>query len=81
MIQRTTPRIPHVPESIVQTLLQLQQAVAYEHFPGETVPVPSQPLGEEPFPNAQPKAPLAQLHVLPSGPMGILTGSVSLSVR
>lgn len=54
--------------------------MGYEHFPGE-VPVPNQPLGEEPFPNAQAKPPLAQLHVLLLSPMGILTGSVSLSVR
>lgn len=72
------PQESRCAESIVQTLPQLQQAVVCEHLPGEPVPAPKQPLGEEPFPNAQPKPPVTQLHVLPTGSKGILTGSVSL---
>lgn len=41
----------HEPESIVQMLLEIQQAWCCDCFPGETVPVPNHHLGEEPFPN------------------------------
>ncbi|KAM4793343.1 uncharacterized protein ACIQIH_013099 isoform 1-T2 [Cyanocitta cristata] len=59
----------HVPESIVQTLLELCHAWGCEHFPGEPVPVPNHPLSEEPFRNVQPKPPLTQLQTIPSGPV------------
>ncbi|GAB0194069.1 myocardial zonula adherens protein [Grus japonensis] len=58
-------------ESVIQTLLELSQARCCDHFPGEPVPVPNHPLGEEPFPDIQPKPPLSQLHAIP---LGSITG-------
>lgn len=61
------PGIPqeshHVPESIVQGLLELCRH--HHHFPGEPVPVPDHPLCEEAFPNIQPKSSLIHLQLFP----------------
>ena len=56
-------------ESTVQTILELWQAWCHDHCPGEPVPVPNHPLGEEPFPNTQPEPTLPQLQAVPSGPI------------
>ncbi|KAJ7417647.1 Calcium uptake protein 3, mitochondrial [Pitangus sulphuratus] len=40
-----------------------------DHFPGEPVPVPNHPLGEEPFSNIPPKPSLTQLQTIPSDPV------------
>jgi len=61
---------------IVQTLPKLLQLGAMtkhcDHFSGETVPVPTQPLGEKLIPDIQPDSshPL-QLHTIP---LGSITG-------
>lgn len=41
----------HVPEIIVQILFVLCQSWYCDHFPGESVPVPSCPVIEKPFSN------------------------------
>lgn len=38
-----------VPKSVVQALCELCQSQCGDHFPEDSVPVPNQPLGEEPF--------------------------------
>ncbi|KAF4790146.1 hypothetical protein TURU_144541 [Turdus rufiventris] len=48
----------HVPENIVQKLLEVSQLSAVKTSL-EPVPVPKHPLGEEPLPDIQPKPPLA----------------------
>lgn len=53
-----------VPENIVQTPLELRQSRCCDHFPGESGPVPSHPLGEKPFSDTQTKPPLTQLHAV-----------------
>ena len=59
-------------ESIVQMLLELQQAQCCDQCHEEPVPVPYHPLGEESVPNTQPDSPLTQLHAIPSGPIAII---------
>ncbi|KAJ7418809.1 hypothetical protein BTVI_27374 [Pitangus sulphuratus] len=51
----------HMPQSIVQKLIELCQAWCYNHFPGEPVLVLNHPLDEESYPNIQPKPPLTVL--------------------
>lgn len=61
---RTPQQSEHVPESIVQTLLELCHAWHCDHFPGEPVLVFNHHLGEKSFPYTQPKPPLTQLHAI-----------------
>ena len=66
---RTTQKLDHITKSIFQTLLELQQTLSCKHYPGESVPVPSHVLSEEPFCFIQPE-PLSQFHA-------ILLGSIT----
>lgn len=50
---RTIQNSNQMSESVVQTLLELQQVQRHDHFPGETVPVHNHPFGENPFPDTQ----------------------------
>lgn len=59
----------HVPESIVQKLLELRWAWCCDHFPGGPVPVSSHPLGKKLLPGIQPKPPLTQLHEISLNPV------------
>uniref|UniRef100_A0A8C5JBU5 Uncharacterized protein n=1 Tax=Junco hyemalis TaxID=40217 RepID=A0A8C5JBU5_JUNHY len=52
-------------ESVVGMILKLWRGCGRGHFPEEPVVVPDHPLGEEHFPNIQPKPPLAQLETIP----------------
>lgn len=45
----------HVPENIVQILLELCQAWCSDHFPQKPIPVLNHSLGDEPSPDIQPK--------------------------
>ena len=56
-------------EGIVQMLLKCCQAWRHDCLTGELVPVLHYPLGEEPFPNVQPKPSLADLPAVPLGPI------------
>lgn len=56
-------------ESVVKTLHEICQASCCDHCPGEPIAVPDDPLGEETFPNIQPKPPLTELHTVPSDPV------------
>lgn len=51
-------------ESIVQALLEIQQAWCRDHDPGESIPVPDHPLGGKPSPDTQPELPLWQLQAV-----------------
>lgn len=64
-LHSTSQKSNHTSENVVQMLLELQQAWCPDHFPGEHVPVPYQPLGEGSFPNMQSEPPLTQLHAIP----------------
>lgn len=55
----------HMPESTGQTLVVSE----LNHFPGETVPVPSHSLLQEASLSIQPKPPLTWLHAVPLGPV------------
>lgn len=46
------PKLSHIDESTVQTLLELRQVWCHEHCPRKPVPCPP-PSGEEPFLNTQ----------------------------
>ncbi|NXE42602.1 ZN131 protein, partial [Ptilorrhoa leucosticta] len=48
---------------------KLYECQCCDYFPGEPVPVPNHPLGEEPFPDIQLKSPLTQLQATPLGPV------------
>lgn len=47
----------HVPESFIQTPLEVCQAWCWYHFPGEPVTVPEHHLGEKTFSNTTCKSP------------------------
>lgn len=68
-VQLLAQEFPHVPESIVQMLLELCQAWCCDHCSGQPVPVSDHPLDEEPFPDMQPKHPLMQFQAIPLGPV------------
>lgn len=59
----------HALESAVKTLPEICQAGCCDHCPGEPIPVPDDPPGEETFPNIQPKRPLTEFHAVPSDPV------------
>ena len=46
--------------------LEHLQGRRLHHLPGQPIPAPDHSLGEELFPNSQPKSPLVQLEVIPS---------------
>jgi len=54
-------------ESVVQ-IFQLLQAQCQSPYPGEPIPVPDHPFGEENFPEIQPTSPLVQLEAIPPSP-------------
>ena len=51
--------------SVVQTLLEHQQAWGHDHFPGELIPVLNHLLIEELFSNFQSDLPLTELYAIP----------------
>lgn len=52
-----SPKVTLKPQSTVQTLLEHCQDWCCDHLPGEAVPVPKHPLGEQLFSNMQPVPP------------------------
>ena len=50
-------------------LLEYDQAWCHDSLLRKPVPALHHPLGEHPFPNIQPKTPLAHLPAIPSGPV------------
>ncbi|KAK4817319.1 hypothetical protein QYF61_009172 [Mycteria americana] len=51
---------------LIQTSFKYLQGWRLNHFPGQSVPMLDNPLGEEKFPNIQSKPPLAQLEAISS---------------
>ncbi|KAK4807771.1 hypothetical protein QYF61_023604 [Mycteria americana] len=49
---------------LIQTSFKYLQGWRLNHFPGQSVPMLDNPLGEEKFPNIQSKPPLAQLEAI-----------------
>ncbi|KAK4809817.1 LOW QUALITY PROTEIN: hypothetical protein QYF61_014285 [Mycteria americana] len=56
-------------EYLIQTSFKYLQGWRLNHFPGQSVPMLDNPLGEEKFPNIQSKPPLAQLEAISSRPI------------
>ncbi|KAK4830892.1 hypothetical protein QYF61_013821 [Mycteria americana] len=75
-VNLTLPRPPlhHVPKQLIQTSFKYLQGWRLNHFPGQPVPMPDNPLGEEKFPNIQSKPPLAQLEAISSCPITCYLG-------
>ncbi|KAK4819569.1 hypothetical protein QYF61_007080, partial [Mycteria americana] len=59
---------------LIQTSFKYLQGWRLNHFPGQSVPMLDNPLGEEKFPNIQSKPPLAQLEAISSCPMACYLG-------
>ncbi|TRZ12523.1 hypothetical protein HGM15179_014591 [Zosterops borbonicus] len=66
-LHRTPQESPHMPDNIVQTLLDDCQIWFCDHFFGKPVPGPNHSLDEEPFSDTQPKPSLTQLQAIPLG--------------
>ncbi|KAK4807436.1 hypothetical protein QYF61_001987, partial [Mycteria americana] len=60
------PPLHHVPKHLIQMSFKYLQGWGLHHFPGQSVPMLDNPLGEEKFPNIQSKPPLAQLEAISS---------------
>ncbi|KAK4833095.1 hypothetical protein QYF61_027761 [Mycteria americana] len=59
---------------LIQTSFKYLQGWRLNHFPGQSVPMLDNPLGEEKFPNIQSKPPLAQLEAISSCPITCYLG-------
>ncbi|KAK4816771.1 hypothetical protein QYF61_022769, partial [Mycteria americana] len=59
---------------LIQTAFKYLQGWRLNHFPGQSVPMLDNPLGEEKFPNIQSKPPLAQLEAISSCPITCYLG-------
>ncbi|KAK4823531.1 hypothetical protein QYF61_003040 [Mycteria americana] len=59
---------------LIQTSFKYLQGWRLNHFPGQSVPMLDNPLGEEKFPNIQSKPPLAQLEAISSHPITCYLG-------
>ncbi|KAK4825514.1 hypothetical protein QYF61_000027, partial [Mycteria americana] len=75
-INLTLPRPPlhHVSKYLIQMSFKYLQGWRLNHFPGQSVPMLDNPLGEEKFPNIQSKPPLAQLEAISSCPITCYLG-------
>ncbi|KAK4822623.1 hypothetical protein QYF61_017828 [Mycteria americana] len=62
------------PLYLIQTSFKYLQGWQLNHFPGQSVPMLDNPLGEEKFPNIQSKPPLAQLEAISSCPITCYLG-------
>ncbi|KAK4816070.1 hypothetical protein QYF61_011294, partial [Mycteria americana] len=59
---------------LIQTSFKYLQGWRLNHFPGQSVPMLDNPLGEEKFPNIQSKPPLVQLEAISSCPITCYLG-------
>lgn len=66
-LHRRVPSIPLCLGALSKHFLNSGRLWCCDHCSGDTVPVPNDPLGEEPFPEIQCKPPLTQLQAVPSG--------------
>lgn len=56
-------------QSHIHMLLEIFKAWGCDHCLGEAVPEPNYSLGEEPYPDAQPKPPLTEVHAIFLAPL------------
>lgn len=59
-----SPPLGHVPKRHIYTSFKPLQGRWFHHWPGQPVPAPDNPFGEESFPNSQAKPPLPELEAV-----------------